>query len=189
MQALTQQGLRSHILVETPRRVCMVVHFTHTSPHLRASPLSHHCSASPEDLLGARLGAGTGSLQQPTGVISLMALVVAVRFSRLVQGLSNPTPACLAEPSCGWLHSKSLDGCCHCWLRSSHGFLHLHHRLLHLHKVGCASSSMGTCQAGRDVKQFWCLCVDLLWFSTGPCSAVTPAFPAPSGDTQVQVQV
>lgn len=67
---------------------------TLTSPYLRASPLSHHCPASLEDFLGV----GMGSLQ-PTGVISPMALVV--RFARLVQGLSNPTSACSAEPSSG----------------------------------------------------------------------------------------
>lgn len=53
----------------------MVIHITHTSPHLRASPLSHHSSASPGDLLGA----GVGSLQQPTGVISPMALGAAAQ--------------------------------------------------------------------------------------------------------------
>lgn len=61
---------------------------TLTSPYLRASPLSHHCPASLEDFLGV----GMGSLQ-PTGVIRPIA--------RLIQGLSNPTSAYLAEPSSG----------------------------------------------------------------------------------------
>lgn len=173
----------------------MVLHHSlHSSftPPQGVSPLSHHCPAPPEDILGGQtngLMACVGSLQQPTGVISPMALVVAVGFSRLVQGLSNAMCACLAEPGSEQVHGTSLDGCCHRWLRGSHCFLHLHHRLLHLLKVGCASSSLGTHQAGRDVGQFQCFCVNLLQYGTGPHSAVTPAFSAPSGDTQVEIQV
>ncbi|KAM7040171.1 adhesion G protein-coupled receptor G3-like isoform 1-T1 [Acridotheres tristis] len=96
------------------------------------------------------------------------------------------TPQCVfwdpsKDPSFGCLHSKSFDGCCHRWLWGSHGFLHLHHGLLHLHKVGWASSSTGACQAGRNVEQCQCLCMDLLWYSTRPCSPVTPALPGPCG--------
>lgn len=57
VQALEQRGLGSRLLVEAPRRVLMVVHHSlHSSltPPQGASPLSHHCPAPPEDLLGGQ---------------------------------------------------------------------------------------------------------------------------------------
>ncbi|XP_035754735.1 adhesion G protein-coupled receptor G3 isoform X10 [Egretta garzetta] len=44
-----------------------------------------------------------------------------------------------SESSSGQVHSKRLDGCCHCGLLGGHGFLHLHHHLLHLLKVSLLS--------------------------------------------------
>lgn len=122
-----------------------------------------------------------GSLQQLARAISPVALEAAVGFSGSVQGLSYPTYACLAESSSGQVHSKRLDGCCHCGLLGGHGFLHLHHHLLHLLKVGHPSSSLGTREAGRDVGRCWCLCRSLLHYSRGPCSAASPAFLIPPG--------
>ncbi|KAM6057652.1 adhesion G protein-coupled receptor G3 isoform 1-T1 [Chlamydotis macqueenii] len=45
--------------------------------------------------------------------------------------LLHPPP----EPSSGQVHGTNLDGCCHRWLCSGHGFLSFHHCPLHLLKV------------------------------------------------------
>ncbi|KAK4813855.1 hypothetical protein QYF61_001953 [Mycteria americana] len=60
----------------------------------------------------------------------------------------------LANPALDGSTAQALMAVATAWLRVSHGFLHLHNLLLHLLTAGCASSSLETRQAGRDVEQF-----------------------------------
>lgn len=76
-QALEQRGLGSYLLVEAPRRVLIVVltAFTHPPPHAM-----EHLLRATRALLPPKTF--WGSQQQPTGVLSPVALVAAVGFSR-----------------------------------------------------------------------------------------------------------